>query len=174
MWAHWPGLGDLWQLAGLRFDIPATRFSTHIFRKLFKAFKEDLMHCQKGVSNAIICLLIHTLLFSLSPLPMEAGEAGRCWKEPHGQREGGVTPHRERRTSERVWWVQERAVSFLPATVRGLWRERQGREAGGDEAVTAALGAGGSGEFPAKLRWLWQCDQRALSKNPWKRLLSPG
>lgn len=91
MWAQWPGLGDLWQLAGLRFDVPTTHFSAHIFRKLFKAFKEDLMHHQKGFSNAIICLLIHTLLFSLSPLPTEVGEAGRRrelhgagWKEPCG------------------------------------------------------------------------------------------
>ena len=103
MWAQRPVLGDLWRFAGLRFDIPATRFSARIFRKLFKAFKEDLMHCQKGVSNAVICLLIHTLLFSLSPLPTEVGEAGRrreqCtagWKEPRGQRGSGVAPRGER------------------------------------------------------------------------------
>lgn len=43
------------------------------------------MHCQKGVSNAIICLLIHTLLFSLSPLPTEADrrreQRAAGWKE---------------------------------------------------------------------------------------------
>jgi len=57
----------------LRFDLPATCFSTSIFRKLFKALEEDLMHCQKGVSYAIICLLIHALLFSLPPLTPEEG-----------------------------------------------------------------------------------------------------
>lgn len=95
------------------------------------------MHCQKGVSNAIICLLIHTLLFSLSALPMEAGEADRRrkqyaagWKEPHSQRDGGVAPRRERWTSKRGWWVQERPVGFLLAATQGLWQgSREKREA---------------------------------------------
>lgn len=61
------GVGDLWQLSGLRPDIPATLFSAHIFRKLFRAFKEDLVHCQNGISNVITSPIIHTLLFSFSP-----------------------------------------------------------------------------------------------------------
>lgn len=46
---------------------PATLFSARIFRKLFKAFKEDLVHCQNGISNVITSPIIHTLLFSFSP-----------------------------------------------------------------------------------------------------------
>lgn len=46
---------------------PATLLSAHIFRKLFKAFKEDLVHCQNGISNVITSPIIHTLLFSFSP-----------------------------------------------------------------------------------------------------------
>lgn len=77
------------EVGSMTWPRPATLFSTHIFRKLFKAFKEDLVHCQNGISNVITSPIIHTLLFSFSP-SREVGEADRQqWvaggKEPHGQ-----------------------------------------------------------------------------------------
>lgn len=120
------------------------------------------MRRQKGASNAISCLLIHTLLFSLSPLPVKAGEASRqsvlqAGRSPtasravesplagRGGHQGGVDGLREDLSSQ------------LPASCSTRAMEGQQREAGGDAMVKVALGVGGPGELPVTRRWLPSC-----------------
>lgn len=118
MWAQWPGLGDLWQPTGLRFDIPANFcFSAHIFRKLFKAFKEDLMHCQKSISNAIICLLLHSSIFPFS-FAHRGGGGWQVGKAARSRQEGSPWPE----VNFEEGSMGPGKTHWLPAAAaRGLW-----------------------------------------------------
>lgn len=130
---------------------PATLFSARIFRKLFKAFKEDLVHCQNGISNVITSPIIHTLLFSFSPW-REVGEAGRHgqqwvagWKEPHSQWGDGITPRREQgKKGVDVFRKDLLAACWLQCTGCGKAVEGGRRWCG----VKAAPGSGEKGELP--------------------------